>query len=325
MPIKRILASVFDPPLPAPTPDKPFRPFPEAYVTGPVPGHLKEENAARLLALVAGLTLKEAERLVEFGSFWLDDRPCLNPREKLGGHREFRFNPPVYGPVRFYEADPARIVYQDSDILVYNKESGRPSQGVPHDAYNNALSALGRLLAARGEKSALWLPHRLDADTSGLLLLARNRESAGLVGKAFQEGRVKKEYLCLGLGPAPKKASFAVDAPIAKEGRRYLVKPGGPGLESRTGFEALGYEDHTGPGNFKRVLFRAWPRTGRTHQIRLHLAWAGWSIVGDRFYGRPEAEAGEPGARLMLASAALIFPHPRSGELIEARLPGQDG
>ncbi len=312
------LEKIFDSPRPAPRPERPFQPFPEPYLAGPVPDHLRNATVARLAALLTRLSEAEAAALVEFGSVWLDDRPCLNPDQPLVEARHFRLNPPAYGPVKFYEADPARIVYEDADLLVYNKESGRPSQAVPHDAYNNVLSALGRLLAGRGGASSLWLSHRLDADTSGLLLLARNKEAAGRLGLAFQRGQVAKEYLALGLGPEPDRAAFTVDAPIAKEGGRYLVRPGGPGLAARTDFSVLDRAPHPGRDDLTWVLFLAAPRTGRTHQIRLHLAWAGWPIAGDPFYGRREA----PAPRLMLASAALGFRHPRTGADLRITLPG---
>ena len=305
---------IFDKPWPAPTPEKPFQPFPEAYITGPVPAHFQDRTVLQLAAALFKIPTELAGELVEFGSVWLDDRPCFTPNRALAGGHTFRLNPPVYGPVKFYEADPERIVYEDRDILIYNKESGRPSQAVPHDAYNNILAACGRLLTVRGDRPDLWLLHRLDADTSGLLMMAKNKTAAGVLGKAFQTGQVAKEYLCLGVGPQPEKSDFEVDAHIAKDGRRYVVRPGGPGLKARTSFSVLEADDFVAnqPG-WKKVLFLAKPLTGRTHQIRLHLAWAGWPIAGDRFYGRPEDEAASPNYRLMLASAGLGFQHPRTG------------
>jgi|GEM_PF-25984 len=338
------LSRIFDPPRLPPDPERLFAPFPGPYLTGPLPVHLQELTATGLTAHLTGLTPAEAAELVAFGALWLDDRPCLEPDHLLVGHQSFRLNSPAYGPVRFYEADPARVVFEDRDLLIYNKESGRPSQAVPHDAHNNVLAALGRMLAGRGQSSRLWLPHRLDADTSGLLMLAKNKEAAGCLGKAFQQGLVAKKYLCLGLGPVPDKNQFTVDTLIAKEGRRYLTRPLGPGLTARTDFTVLGRVDEalgepdppeapyglngrpetgSNPANLKRgwsrVLFAAEPLTGRTHQIRLHIAWAGWPLVGDRLYGRPAAP---PVPRLMLASASLTFRHPRDGREIRAELPG---
>ena len=299
---------VFDPPL-SPPASRSAGQGSSCALTGPVPPGLAE--AADLAARLTGRARAEAEVWVAFGCLWLDDRPCLEPGRPLAGHRHFRFNPPAYGPVRFYEADPGRIVYEDGLLLVYNKEAGRPSQAVPHDAHNNVLAALERLLAGRdGPPARLWLPHRLDADTSGLLLLAKTAAAAGDLGRAFQAGEVAKRYLALGLGPRPEQAGFLVDVPLAKEGSRYLARPGGPGLAARTRFQVLEAADFPGGTGLAEVLFQAEPLTGRTHQIRLHLAWAGWPIRGDRFYGRAEVEKDFPAPRLMLAAVGLTLPHP---------------
>jgi len=273
-------------------------------------------TAGDLAARLTRQPRAEAEALVAFGCLWMDDRPCLSPGQALADHTHFRFNLPAYGPVRFYEATPGRILHEDDDLLVYHKEAGLPSQGVPYDAHNNVLAALGRLLAQRGGPAArLWLPHRLDAETSGLLLLAKNQAAAGAVGRAFQAGEVAKGYLALGLGPRPEQNSFQIEAAIAREEGRYLAREGGPGRAARTNFTVLDQRDFDGPV-LKEVLFRAEPLTGRTHQIRLHLAKAGWPIRGDRFYGRAEVEAARPAPRLMLAAVSLSLDHPgRPGRL----------
>ena len=274
-------------------------------------------RAGELVARLTSQSLTEAEALVAFGCLWVDDRPFLDPDKSLAGRFRFRFNPPAYGPVRFYEADPGRIIHEDDDLLVYHKEAGRPSQGVPYDAHNNVLAALGRLLEGRGGPARLWLTHRLDAETSGLLLLAKTPAAAGAVGRAFQEGQVAKSYLALGLGSRPERDFFQVEAAIAKEGARYVTRSSGPGRAATTNFTVLGEKDfEPGGPEMREVLFRAEPLTGRTHQIRLHLAWAGWPIRGDRFYGRAEAEEARPAPRLMLAAVSLGLSHPsRPGRL----------
>lgn len=304
------LSLIFDYPCLDPVVTVPFKPFAENWLAGPVPAHWAGETAADLALRLTGVDSEQSRALVEFGALWLDDRPCLDPDRPLSRHRDFRINPPVYGPLKFYESAPQRIIFEDADLLIYNKEAGRPSQGVPHDAYNNVLSGLGRLRAARGDyNTALWLLHRLDADTSGLLMLAKNKVTAGIMGRFFQQQRVMKEYLCLGLGETPAKTEFEVKALIAKEGRRYVAREKGVGLAAHTDFTWQG-EVLAGPSPQSRHLFTARPRTGRTHQIRLHLALAGWPISGDRFYGRPD-EAPRP-SRLMLAAVALSFSHPRT-------------
>ena len=283
-------------------------------------GFLSPGTAGELVARLTRREPAEAEALVAFGCLWLDDRPCLDPARPLAGHGHFRFNPPAYGPVRFYEADPGRIVHEDDDLLIYHKEAGRPSQGVPYDAHNNVLAALGRLLAGRAGRTRpakLWLSHRLDAETSGLLLLAKNQAAAGAVGRAFQTGQVAKVYLAWGLGAKPERDFFQVEAAIAKEGARYVTRASGPGRPARTDFTVLDQRVFEAGGpEMREVLFRAEPLTGRTHQIRLHLARAGWPIRGDRFYGRAEVEEARPAPRLMLAAVSLGLPHPaRPGRL----------
>jgi len=295
-----------------------------AFIDGSLP-----PGAGTAGELAARLTRRppaEAEALVAFGCLWLDDRPCLDPAKSLAGHARFRFNPPAYGPVRFYEADPGRIIHEDDDVLVYNKEAGRPSQAVPYDAHNNVLAALGRLSARRGGPARLWLPHRLDAETSGLLLLAKNQAAARSLGRSFQAGEVAKTYLALGLGARPERESFQVEAAIAKEGAGYVARAGGPGLAARTKFTVLSQRPfEAGDPELREVLFRAEPLTGRTHQIRLHLAWAGWPVRGDRFYGRSPAEEARPAPRLMLAAVGLSLAHPARPGRLELNLAKSAG
>jgi RluA family pseudouridine synthase len=249
-------------------------------------------------ALISGLSIEEAEDLVDFGAMWVDNRQKVDPLFPLPKVGEFRLNYPSYGPIRFYEVSKERIVYEDEDIFVYNKESGRPSQAVPHDAYNNVLSGFVRLSGL-----FLRLPHRIDAGTSGLLVIAKNRKSAGAMGKAFQQGKVKKRYVALCAGEMPDWKEKEVTAPIAKNAGKLIVRENGPGISAKTDFKVLG-------GDKDNILIQATPYTGRTHQIRLHLSFLGIPIQGDNFYG------GIKSPRLMLKAAGLAFPHPKSGKVM---------
>jgi RluA family pseudouridine synthase len=251
-----------------------------------------------LCARATGLPPEEARGLVRFGGVWVDSRPRLDPELQLPGQGEFRVNFPAYGQVSFYEAAPSRIVYEDEHVLVYDKESGRPSQAVPHDAHNNVLSALWRLTGI-----GLRLPHRLDAGTSGLLLTAKTREAAGALGKAFQRGEVAKRYAALSAGDPPDWEEKDSEACIAKNAGRLLARANGPGLPARTTLKVIARR----PG---KTLFLAVPHTGRTHQIRLHLSFEGHPVMGDRFYG------GAPHPRLMLRATGLSFPHPATGKTV---------
>jgi RluA family pseudouridine synthase len=296
-----------------PSPDPPAAPRP--YTGGPptVAGDLDPAMAGRplkeLCAKVTGLGEAEAAELVRFGAAWVGSRQKTDPEMPLPESGDFRVNLPAYGLLRFYEADPERIVYEDDHVLVYDKESGRPSQGVPHDAHNNALSALERLTGC-----SLRLPHRLDAGTSGLLMTAKTREAAGELGKSFQKGRVAKRYVALSAGEGPEWDETEADASIAKNAGKLVARANGPGLAARTTLRVLA---RRGP----KTLFLAVPHTGRTHQIRLHLSFLGCPVAGDRFYG------GVPARRLMLRATGLAFPHPATGQVVVLGEPwrGEDG
>jgi 23S rRNA-/tRNA-specific pseudouridylate synthase len=249
-----------------------------------------------LCARATGLGPDEARALVAFGAVWLGRGVALDPGHPLPAKGAFRVNFPAYGPREFYEPDPGRVAFEDKDILVYRKEANRPSQAVPYDARNNVLAGLTR---QRGV--FLRLAHRLDLGTSGLLLLAKSLKAAGFLGKSFQRGQIAKRYLALSSGPPPPWDETEVTAPIARVQNRFVARENGPGLPSRTILRPLAAFEG-------RVLFLATPRTGRTHQIRLHLSHLGYPIVGDCFYG------GAPHPRLMLAASGLAFRHPSSRE-----------
>ena len=287
----------------------PYLPRLAPYVTGEVPSHLDGASAWCLVAQLTGEPEEKAAELILFGTLWLSDRPHFVSDSPLIKGTPFRFNPPIYGPLKFYEIDQKRIAFEDESLLIYNKESGRPCQGVPHDAYNNTLAALQRYLLGSGQKADLWISHRLDADTSGLIIFAKSKNAASKMGKAFQENKVDKSYLALGEGRQKPEEHFECRAFIAKEGGHYVAREKEPGLAAHTVFQCLRDFDNN------KYLFLAKPVTGRTHQIRLHLWHLGWPIMGDRFYqGNLQAP------RLMLKSVGLSFPHPQSGQPITVTL-----
>jgi 23S rRNA pseudouridine1911/1915/1917 synthase len=285
------LEELFDDPIPDPASGPPpfgvGFPSNRGFISGPMVGR----SAVELAAALTGLETAAAAALVEFGSLWLSDRVVLDP-SRVVGEESFRLNLPAYSPRIFYEIDPARVVLADGDLIIYHKEAGRPSQGVPHDARNNVLAAMERHTGLE-----LRLSHRLDAPTSGLLMMAVTRQAAGRLGLAFRRGAVRKRYLALSQGPPPSFTETMVDAPVGKEDGRYRVFEPGRGLSARTRLTVLSRQG-------ERTLFLAEPLTGRTHQIRLHLASLGHPIVGDDFYG------GRPGPRLMLRASGLRLRHP---------------
>jgi 23S rRNA pseudouridine1911/1915/1917 synthase len=292
----RALSSYFDDPVLSPPPVGPPYSGGPPTVAGELAPHMEGRPLQDLCALVSGLDGAKARELVEFGCMWLDKAQKLDPDLPLPRSGTFRINYPEYGPVKFYEPSVERIAFEDDSVIVYNKESGRPSQAVPYDAYNNVHSGLTRL---RG--LFLRLAHRLDMGCSGLLLMSKTQKASGVLGKAFQKGGVKKRYLALSAGDPPDWEERVVTASIAKVQNRFTVRENGPGMTARTTLKVMG----AGGG---QVLFLAEPHTGRTHQIRLHMSFMGYPIAGDSFYGGVKAD------RLMLRASGLAFRHPATKE-----------
>jgi RluA family pseudouridine synthase len=292
------LAAYFDAPILDPPAIEPFNQgFP--FLTGLIPKDLAGCPAYRLVAKLGPPEL--AQEIVAFGCLWINDRPKSDPFWPLEPGLKFRLNWPRYGPKRFYEVDPQRIVFEDADILVYDKESGRPAQSVPHDNHNNVQAGFERLT-----KTTMRLAHRLDAGSSGLLMMAKNATAAARLGQAFSAGRVEKLYLALTPGEKPSWSEKTISAAIAKAGPHYVARAEGPGKPAQTIIKPLKAQDG-------QILWAARPLTGRTHQIRLHLAWAGYPIFGDNFYG------GQPFPRLALRAVGLRVMSHNGGEILSLK------
>lgn len=270
-----------------------------------VPGPCSGQPAAEVLATLCGLTLELAQDLIEFGALWSGPKPVkLIHRPQTA--EVLVLNRPLYGPRLFYRASPERLIYQDEHLVIYNKEPGLPCQATPYDNRNQALEAVRSLLGLKN----LWLPHRLDAPTSGLIIMAATKKAAAALSAQFQKQTVIKTYLALTEGGLAKAVPQRVDLPISKVGGRYRAAAG-PGYPAITELWPLPPE----PPESQRLFIQARPLTGRTHQIRLHLAAMGRPIVGDPTYGGPFH------SRLMLAAFALEFQHPATGQQLKIHLP----
>jgi 23S rRNA pseudouridine1911/1915/1917 synthase len=272
---------------------------------------LKEDRELRLDLVVSQHLLispEEAALLIDFGSVHVQGRIERAPSRKLAGEEEISVNLPPYGVRKFYEVDPARIFFRDRFLLGYDKEAGTPSQQTPYDAYNNTFAGLQRYRERERNKSSYAaLHHRLDRETSGVMLFALDRKANLGLSRIFQEGHVGKEYLAWVTG-RPEKESWTVDLEIAKVGGGYRAVGSGAGKKAKTVFRVL----HRGEG---RSLLLATPLTGRTHQIRIHLAAGGHPVVGDRAYGA------KPDRRLYLHALRLSLKHPILGTALTLEAP----
>lgn len=202
-------------------------------------------------------------------------------------------------------ADPPRVLFADADMLVVDKPPGMPSVPARNPCDPTAVSAV--LATAWGPLEAV---HRLDRDTSGLLILARTPAARAALGGAFESRRVVKRYLAVVARPPPGE-SGTLHLPLADDPGRPPAKRADPIHGRRATTRWLLVAGPTAERDASLVALE--PVTGRSHQLRVHMAWLGCAIVGDPLYGpRSAAVRG----RLGLHAAAVEFPHPRDGRRV---------
>lgn len=207
------------------------------------------------------------------------------------------------------------ILYEDRDLLAVVKPAGivcHPSHGHYRDTLSNQAAAY---LEARGEAGVIRLVGRLDKDTSGIVVFAKNQETAAAMARQREAGKMQKIYLALVEGCPPEKEGTAAE-PLARD-RDHLMKMrvSPDGKPARTYYRVLKIR---GEGKTRRSLLLLTLEQGRTHQIRVHMAHMGCPLAGDPLYGRGGRED-----RAMLHAWKLRMTHPFSGEGIEleAELP----
>lgn len=217
---------------------------------------------------------------------------------------------------------PLAIVYEDDQLLVVDKPAGmvvHPAPGNWTGTLVNALRGRAQPLAQGGGETRAGLVHRLDKETSGLLVVAKTDRAHRALAKAITERRVSRRYAALSWGHLARE-TVTVDRPIArdtKDRKRMAVTLAG--RPARTDFVRL--------ARFESCeLLRAHLHSGRTHQIRVHLASIGHPVVGDETYGGGGARRPVtlPGARQFLHAAWLMFAHPVTGVVLDLRSPLPD-
>jgi RluA family pseudouridine synthase len=212
-----------------------------------------------------------------------------------------------------------RVLHEDEALIALDKPAGLSSQGGRIQA-----ATLDDLLAAfaRSNGKRPHLVHRLDRDTSGVILAAKTKPAAAFLGKALMGRRVRKTYLAIVTPGAPSPKAGRIEAALRRisQGREVsmaVCAPEAEGAESATTlYRTLESTDEA-------ALVELRPVTGRMHQLRVHMAGIGRPIAGDPRYGGALVLAGRPVERLMLHAAHIRFPHPAGGERqIAAVLPG---
>ena len=285
----------------------------DAGATGPAPG----TQSLAIPAAYAGRRLDQAlaELLPEHSRSrlkqWIEsgdvrvDGAAAEPRRKLRGGEHIALTAVPAAPLDDAPEDiPLAILHEDDALLVLDKPAGlvvHPGSGNRAGTLLNALLHHAPALAALPRAGIV---HRLDKDTSGLMVVGKTLVAVTALVRAIAAREVRRRYLAIAQGRAPA-APFSVEAPIGRDPQmRLRMAVVASGKPARTDVERLG-------GDERFSALRCTLHTGRTHQIRVHLASRRLPLVADRLYGGKPAEGIE---RQALHAAELAFAHPRSGE-----------
>ena len=271
---------------------------------------------ACLARAIEDLTRSAAAKAVEDGRVLVNGK-APNKSYKLTGHEQIEFTPEEPAPIDAVPQDiPLDVVYEDDDVIVVNKPSGlvvHPAPGHPDGTLVNALLYhCGDSLSGVGGALRPGIVHRIDRDTSGLIIAAKNDYAHQFLSAQLADHTLARTYECIVVGNL-REDSGTVDAPIARDSRdrkRMAVVPGG--RRAVTHWEVIvRYPGYT------HVRCRL--ETGRTHQIRVHMAYLGHPILGDTVYGAKTAVPGLTGQ--CLHAVGLQFIHPRTKELVSLTCP----
>ena len=280
----------------------------------------EESKNQRLDAFLAssldGLTRSQATRLIESGEVAVNGR-AVSKSYKLAGGEDIAVTLPEPEPVEAVPQDiPLDVVYEDADVIVVNKPSGmvvHPAPGHPDGTLVNALlyHCAGTLSGVGGALRP-GIVHRIDRDTSGLIIAAKNDAAHQYLSAQLADHTLARTYECIVVGKL-REDRGTVDAPIARhptDRKRMAVVAGG--REAVTPWEVIARY----PG-YTHVRCRL--ETGRTHQIRVHMAYIGHPILGDTVYGAKKEVPGLTGQ--CLHAVGLRFLHPRTHEVVELSCP----
>lgn len=273
------------------------------------------------LAEATGFSRSRIQGLMAFGHVEIDGLAAMPKMRPEAGRRVVVQLPPPVPAEPEPEDIPLDVVYEDSDVILVNKQAGlvvHPAPGHERGTLVNALLFHCHDLKGIGGTMRPGIVHRLDMDTTGLIVAAKNEESLLNLQTQFQEGRTSKIYLALVHG-VPERRVETIHTYIGRHPtnrKRMAVDPPSGGKEAVTRY--------TVERDFGRTaLLRVRIETGRTHQIRVHLSHIGHPIVGDQAYGSRQLDRQIEScpARQMLHAAEFSFNHPRTGRRMEFSAP----
>ena len=280
----------------------------------------EEDRGARLDTFLArameDLTRSAAAKAIEEGRVLVSGK-VPSKSLKLTGNETIEFTPEEPAPIDAVPQDiPLDVVYEDDDVIVVNKPSGLVVHPAPGHSDGTLVNALlyhcGASLSGVGGALRPGIVHRIDRDTSGLIIAAKNDYAHQFLSAQLADHTLARTYECIVVGNL-REDSGTVDAPIARDSRdrkRMAVVSGG--RRAVTHWTVLARY----PG-YTHVQCRL--ETGRTHQIRVHMAYLGHPILGDTVYGAKKPVPGLTGQ--CLHAVGLQFIHPRTKELVSLSCP----
>ena len=278
------------------------------------------QRVDKFLAERSLLSRSAIQRLARDGHVLVDGAP-VEPAFKVRRGQELVVDVPATEPDALLRAEDidVDVLYEDEDVVVVNKPAGlvvHPAHGHKTGTLVNAM--LGRIASRTGRESGRpGIVHRLDKDTSGVMIVAKNDVAQLALSRQLQQQRFAKEYLAL-VGGDPGETDVVVEAPLERDAddrRRMVVRAGG--RDAVTRFRRIAAwksnsRQTPGPAGGRLSLLLVRPVTGRTHQIRVHLAYAHFPIVGDPVYGRRGDTSGL--GRQFLHAWRLTVRLPHAGE-----------
>ena len=278
-----------------------------------------EHAGVRLDAFLSAdgaLTRSQAARLIAEGRVRVNGKPAAKSARLSGGETVTVDVPPRRAPALPPQDIPLDVVYEDDDVIVVNKPTGlvvHPAPGHPDGTLVNALlHHCGDSLSGIGGEKRPGIVHRIDRDTSGLIIAAKNDAAHLALSAQLKDHSLSRTYECLVTGNM-KQDSGTVDAPIGRSSadrKKMAVVP--TGRRAVTHWEVVAR--YPGVTHLRCRL-----ETGRTHQIRVHMAYIGHPILGDTVYGAKKPVPGLTGQ--CLHATGLRFIHPRTGEPVELHCP----